>query len=287
MYIKNQTVFCEDHLDELGQIRLEEYANILHSEKKINSQLSGSIVLIKSLACALAQPKRFYTFERFKDTETLSDDFCRIITGWSKEEFLEFCNYITCMRDSSYWSKYQLIALYRYWLRKKPQQETLAMMFSESTNQKSVSDYLRIAREAIYNDFVPLFLGPQRGREFFLQHNTPTVKILHDLADDDLALVVDGTYVHIEKSVNHEFQYSSYSGQKLTNLIKPFLTCCTDGYIVDIHGPFSAHDNDSSIFKHILSSDEQYLRLLEPNKTLIFMDRGILKDFYHLFIIFV
>ncbi len=87
--------------------------------------------------------------------------------------------------------------------------------------------------------------------------------------------MVDGTYVNIEKSVNHDFQYTSYSGQKMVNFIKPFLTCCTDGYIVDIHGPFSAHDNDAPIFKYILSSDEEYLRLLEPQKTLIFMDRGI------------
>jgi hypothetical protein len=65
IYIKNQTVFWEDHLDDLDEIRLEEYESILHSEKKINSQLSGSILLIKSLASALAQPKRLYTFERF------------------------------------------------------------------------------------------------------------------------------------------------------------------------------------------------------------------------------
>jgi hypothetical protein len=262
-----------DLLD-FDQLRLEQFEFILHSEKKINSQLSGAVIMIKSLATALAQPKRKYTFEMFKDIQTISDNFCRKITGWSKEKFLLLCNHITSIRESFYWNKYQLIALYRYWLRKKPQQDTLAMMFSNTTSQSSISDYLKITREAILIDFVPLYLGPQRGREFFLQHNTPTVKILHNLADDDLALVVDGTYVKIEKSINHEFQYNTYSGQKLANLVKPFLTCCADGYIVDVHGPFSAHNNDSTIFKYILSSDDEYLRLLEPNKTLIFMDRG-------------
>jgi hypothetical protein len=171
IYIKNQTVFCEDHLDEQGQIRLEQFALILTSEKKNNIQFAGPVLLIRKLAAALAQPKRLNTFGMFKNIETISDDFCRNITGWSKEIFLEFCNYITSMRESYFWTKYQLIALYRYWLRKKPQQDTLALMFSDTTCQSSVCDYLRITREAIFNDFVPLFLGPQRGRAFFLQHN--------------------------------------------------------------------------------------------------------------------
>lgn len=242
--------------------------------KKRDSQLYGRIKLIKSLALAQSQPKKSLTFEKFKDIDFISDDFCKRITGWSKEVFVEFSNYITSLRESHFWTKYQLIALYRYWLRKKTNLDCLAIMFSETANKASISAYLKLVRESIFNDFVPLFLGPQKGREFFLKHNTPTVKILHDLAEDHLALVVDGTYIHIEKSSNHHFQYKTYSGQKLDNLIKPFLTCCTDGYIVDIHGPFTAHDNDSSIFKYILRTDEAFLRLFEPNKTLIVMDRG-------------
>ena len=31
------------------------------------------------------------------------------------------------------------------------------------------------------------------------------------------------------------------------NLVKPFVLCCTNGYIIDVFGPYSAKINDSTI----------------------------------------
>ena len=58
-------------------------------------------------------------------------------------------------------------------------------------------------------------------------------------------------------------------------LIKPFLICCADGYIIDCYGPFQANYNDAKIFEYILKTDEELLKLLVPNKTYSFLDRGI------------
>jgi len=132
--------------------------------------------------------------------------------------------------------------------------------------QRLISDYLQQIRVAINNEFVPYFLGATKSRQFFVAHNNTTTKILHELDDDDLAVVVDATYTRLEKSSNNSFQYSSWSQQKKDLLIKPFLVCCTDGYIID--------SNDAKIFEYILKTDHNLLRILEPNKTLVLVDRG-------------
>ena len=97
---------------------------------------------------------------------------------------------------------------------------------------------------------------------------------LHDLLTDHLVIVADGTYCKIEKSKNNDFQYKTYSKQKCASLIKPFLICCADGYIIDCYGPFPANKNDSSILNYILKTDPDLEKLLIPNKTLILLDRG-------------
>ena len=110
---------------------------------------------------------------------------------------------------------------------------------------------------------------------------------LHDLEEDVLVLVADGTSCKIQKSSNNEFQYRTYSMQKTTSLFKPFIICCADGYIVDCYGPFAANANDASILNYILENDEDFNKLLIPNKTLFLFDRGkfcLFLNFMHLLI---
>jgi hypothetical protein len=65
-------------------------------------------------------------------------------------------------------------------------------------------------------------------------------------------------------------------------LIKPFIVCCTDGYIIDCYGPFQANQNDAKIFDYILQTDHELRNVLLPNKTYVFLDRGI--SFKYLFV---
>ena len=57
-------------------------------------------------------------------------------------------------------------------------------------------------------------------------------------------------------------------------LIKQFITCCADGYIIDCYGPFMANQNDATIFKYILETDKDLMDLLTKEETVVFMDRG-------------
>ena len=118
-------------------------------------------------------------------------------------------------------------------------------------------------------------MGANKSREFIIKHNNITSRELHDLGENDLAIVVDGTYTRLEKSSNNEFQYLCWSQQKMDLLIKPFIICCTDGYFIDCYGPFQANQNDKSILEYILKNDKKLNDILQPpNDTYIFLDRG-------------
>ena len=100
---------------------------------------------------------------------------------------------------------------------------------------------------------------------------------MFNLNENDIAIIADATYIRLEKSFNNEFQYKSWSGQKKDSLIKPFLICMPDGYIIDLYGPFPANQNDATIFEYILSTDKDLLNILLPNQTIAILDRGIVK----------
>ena len=218
-------------------------------------------------------------FKPFENPDFLTDKQCIEITGWSKKIFLKFASLITSINETEKRSKESLLAIYRYWLRKGVDQQTLG--FLNNSSQSTMSNYLAQIRKAIYQDFVSLYLGARsRTREFFCSRNTKTCRKLHKLQDDDLALIADGTYIRCEKSRNIPFQYNSYSKQKLDNLLKPFLLICPDGYIVDCYGPFRANLNDADIFKFIIYNDQDLRNILVPKKTILFLDRGF-RDIYN------
>ena len=77
--------------------------------------------------------------------------------------FIQFSNFIKSIKETPGRTKHQLIALYRYWLRKGIDQASLALLFNEKTTQNQISHYLDQIRNAIRTDFVPFFLGAKNG----------------------------------------------------------------------------------------------------------------------------
>ncbi|XP_043264042.1 uncharacterized protein LOC122404178 [Colletes gigas] len=76
-----------------------------------------------------------------------------------------------------------------------------------------------------------------------------------------------------QKSSNNEYQRKSFSGQKKVPLCKPFTICTTDGYIVDILGPYYATQNDASIMKEIMTESNGLCNLMKKGDIFI-LDRG-------------
>lgn len=265
LLIKHHARCCVRHLDRKGLIKTDQFEFIpTYIAKKIKIWLENKDYLSNHSGI----------FDDFKNIASLSEDHCFRITRWTREEFIRFSKYITSVNDTAGRTKEQLIALYRYWLRKGIDQSSLAM-FHCNKSQNQISHYLEQIRVAINKDFVPYYLGSTKNRDFYVKHNNATVTILHELKKHDLAVIVDSTYTRLEKSSNNQFQYNCWSQQKMDLLIKPFIICCADGYIIDCYGPFQADWNDAQIFEYILETDKSLLSLLKPNQTVIFLDRGI------------
>lgn len=85
----------------------------------------------------------------------------------------------------------------------------------------------------------------------------------------------------IRKSTNNEYQRKSFSGQKKVPLYKPFTICATDGYVVDMLGPYLANHNDAGILKTIIEDANGLCKFLERHYVFV-VDRGfrdVKKDF--------
>ena len=83
-------------------------------------------------------------------------------------------------------------------------------------------------------------------------HATDIVRKLHDVLDDQLILVADRTLRLPQEKTENEYKRKVYLGQKKVPLCKPFTLCLTDGYVVDVLGPFYANEKDVKILKRLL-----------------------------------
>jgi len=88
-----------------------------------------------------------------------------------------------------------------------------------------------------------------------------------------LVLIFDGTYIRHEKSTNNNYQRKSYSIQKKVPLCKPFTICTTNGYIVEMEGPFYATQNDAEIMKILLNNPNGLQKIMKAGDICV-VDRG-------------
>ncbi|XP_062619706.1 uncharacterized protein LOC134281247 [Saccostrea cucullata] len=89
-------------------------------------------------------------------------------------------------------------------------------------------------------------------------------------------LVLDGTYIYIQKSCNFRFSRRSFSMHKHRPLVKPMMVVTTSGYVVSVLGPYLADskNNDSGILNHMIRSNTEEMRdWLQDGDTFI-VDRG-------------
>ena len=76
------------------------------------------------------------------------------------------------------------------------------------------------------------------------------------MTNNQLCLMADSTFMYCQKPENNKLQRLLYSCQKKRHLVKPFIVCATNGYKVDVFGPFSATANDASILLHLMENSD-------------------------------
>ena len=131
------------------------------------------------------------------------------------------------------------------------------------------------------NNFVPkhLGLGHITHTEFCEKHTTTIAGSLFKSSQDadEAILILDGTYIYIQKSMDYLFQRKSYSMHKNRPLVKPMMVVGSDRYILTVLGPYYANgkNNDAEITKHcFVSNSEDINTWLKPNDIFI-VDSGV------------
>src|SRR5699024_6862802 len=118
-------------------------------------------------------------------------------------------------------------------------------------DRRTVNYHIKKARTALNQNFKPAYLGLASVSKADIQaHTTENAKAL--FSSLKTILVLDGTYAYIQKSSNFEFQRQSFSLHKHRNLMKMFMVVSTDGYSIDVTGPFEANASDSKLMEDFM-----------------------------------
>lgn len=171
-------------------------------------------------------------------------------TGLSEQQFADLHSHVPTITKNA-------LSMYLMRLRKATTFEHIASEFG--IPKTMAFEDVEKARKALEKDFVPKFLGfANLGRDTLLRHTTDSARTLHANNNADILMTIwDGTYIYCFKSTNYEFQKQTFSGQKKRNFLRPMVCVTTNGYIIDIFGPFAATDNDAKCMKLILDKCQE------------------------------
>ena len=96
-------------------------------------------------------------------------------------------------------------------------------------DKRAVSRIVHQVTDALINDFVPAHLGfGHISRETVLEHHQTTVaKTLLTDNNQQVVVVMDGTYLFLQKPIHNELQRRTYFIHKHRHLIKPMVITTT------------------------------------------------------------
>lgn len=256
IFINDDSKCCKTHLED-GY--LSKAALSLLTTTKNEEQLSRSDIC--KLLSDLRDTIKSSTYLNFDVPSLLSEEDYSNLTGLKKEQFSELVNELKNLNNNFSRSKRTCLAVFLTKLRTGLPNTILSSIFNLSLNQ--IQRITPSVREALMKNFVPRHLGFQHisHQELCLHHITPIARKLFTSEDnqDQAVLILDGTYIYIQKSHDYEFQRLSYSLHKNRPLVKPMMVVAPDGYIISVLGPYLSdyHNNDASITKHMISQNAE------------------------------
>lgn len=252
---------CPNHLKD----------GILTPEALQNLKTTDHIFLNKhSVLCLLGKMRHLCQTNKshrlnFDSSDDLSDEDYISLTGLSKENFHIL---FETVKNSPSRSSKTTLAIFLCKLNSGLSNRFLATLFN--LTKSSLRRAVKTARQALMENFVPYHLGFQHvTREELIQdHTRPLAASLFGTSGKEAILVLDGTYIYIEKSSNFHFQRRSYNVHKGRPLLKPMVIVSTSGYFVSVLGPYLADskNNDSSILNHIIRTNAEDISEMDPGR---------------------
>jgi hypothetical protein len=214
----------------------------------------------------------------FNSSAGLTDEDFRLLTGIGRESFGELVDVLkgSKMRESSNRSICNALGMFLVMLRLNLSQRVIAFMFGVNS-QSSVSEAIDTVSEVLLQKFVPLHLGYQHltREELLHRHMRSSFTTILERDPDDLILILDGTYLYVEKPLDQDLQRRSYSSYKHRNLFKPMMVVTPSGYVLEAEGLYYSDgaNNDAKILKEMWYRPESIISVLESRDCLI-LDRG-------------
>lgn len=264
LYIPDSARVCAEHLQGNAWDDLPQFCNVSHS---FNAQQFTDIC--DMLRTAVQNGIKL----DFNVRGALSEEEMHFWTGRKPDQFDAILDEtpsisVRCKEPRN------ALGIYLTKLRTGDSNNRLSTLFNMSRRQ--LERILKIIRECLSLEYVPRHLGFDHiARNNILERNLSISKALFGNENNDkVILIFDGTYVYINKSSNFLFQRQSYSLHKFQNLLKPFLIVCSDGYIVEVLGPYAATKTDANIMSNIMNDGENPIHILLHPEDVFILDRG-------------
>ena len=125
---------------------------------------------------------------------------------------------------------------------------------------------------------MPFYLGFSHiSREDVInKHTRNLAQLLFTENKEQVILVLDGTYIYIQKSGNFQFQRQTYSMHKGRPLVKPMVIVTTSGYFISVIGQYLANskNNDASILHHRIKNNIEEIKNWVKENDIFVVDRG-------------
>ncbi|XP_048768744.2 uncharacterized protein LOC125662931 [Ostrea edulis] len=211
------------------------------------------------------------------DSENLTDTEYVDLLGISKASFNDMMLFIEGkIKITPARTTRTSLAIFLLKLRGGESNKILSTLFniSKSSIQRSV----RAVRNILMTGgFVTenLGFGHITREEIINKHTRPLAQTLFgDDTTQQAILILDGTYIYINKSGNFRFQRQSYSLHKGRPLVKPMVIVSSTGYFVSVLGPYIAKNNDASILNHILKRNIDDIQGWVCEDDVFVVDRG-------------
>ncbi|XP_033725099.1 uncharacterized protein LOC117315068 [Pecten maximus] len=213
----------------------------------------------------------------FDNVNALTESDYVNLTGLSKTDFEYLCEHVTTIRSTKNRTSRTCLALLLVKLRSGMSNTLLSTLFN--IGKSGIRRAISSTRTALGSHFTPKFVGFRHiSREVVIKDHTRPLaqELFGSFVQSPAILVLDGTYIYIQKSNHFKFQRRSYSLHKGRPLVKPMMFVSTTGYIVSVMGSYLADskNNDANILKHAIATNSEDINEWISEEDVLVVDRG-------------
>ena len=187
----------------------------------------------------------------------------QVLMEITRYQFYNFHSHIprSKLRTSDIRTSCMAIAMLLVKLRLGTSHEVPCTLF-ELESKRQVSKILDSANNELTQHFVPKCLGfDYITREQVLKEHARLLaqQLLANNDSNQVIIVLDSTYICIQKSTNNLIPRRTYSRHKGKPLVKPMMVVSTNSYIISAMGsyPTDGKNNDAEITKNIIHNNKQ------------------------------